>query len=126
MILCDTNIFIHAFNQHQPTIDALTEIGFSESILSVVSVMELYRGMRNKTELEAMRKKLVYYDVLQLTSEISKEAVALVSQFKLSHDLRIPDALIGASAIVTGIPLFTYNTKDFVYMPGIVLHNPDN
>ncbi len=42
MILCDTNIFIHAFNQHQPTIDALEVIGFADIALSLISVMELY------------------------------------------------------------------------------------
>ena len=41
-----------------------------------------------------------------------------MAQFKLSHDLRIPDALIG----VTGLPLFTYNEKDFAFMPDLVLH----
>ena len=84
--------------------------------------MELYRGMRNKAELLAMRKKLVFYYVIQITTEVSGKAVELMAQSKLSHDLRIPDALIGATAVVTGIPLFTYNTKDFAFMPGIVLH----
>jgi predicted nucleic acid-binding protein len=47
-----------------------------------------------------------------------------MGQFKLSQNLRIPDALIGATAVVTGIPLFTYNTKDFAFMPGIMLYEP--
>ncbi|CAN5226855.1 hypothetical protein BH09BAC4_BH09BAC4_23830 [soil metagenome] len=123
MILCDTNVFIHAFNQHQPTIDSLASIGFDNIVLSSVSVMELYRGMCNKAELLAMRRKLIFYDVIQITTETSKKAIELMAIFKLSHDLRIPDALNGATAVVTGIPSFTYNTKDFAFMPGIVLHD---
>ena len=123
MTLCDTNVFVHAFNQHQPTIDVLTSAGFSSMVLSSVSVMELYRGMRNKAELSAMRKKLVFYDVVHITHDMSEKAVELMAQFKLSHDLRIPDALISATAVVTGMPLFTYNTKDFAFMPGINLYN---
>lgn len=122
MILCDTNVFIHAFNQHQPTIDALTAAGFDSMVLSSVSVMELYRGMRNKAELSAMRKKLIFYDVIQINVDISEKAIELMARFKLSHDLRIPDALIGATAIVTALPLFTYNTKDFAFMPNIILY----
>jgi predicted nucleic acid-binding protein len=51
MVLCDTNIFIHAFNGRQTTIDRLNEIGLDQIVLSVITVMELYQGMNNKTEL---------------------------------------------------------------------------
>ncbi|MCY7349882.1 MAG: hypothetical protein LH606_04340 [Cytophagaceae bacterium] len=60
--------------------------------------------------------------MVHLSELISMKAVKLLESFKLSHDLKIPDALIGATAIVTGIPLFTYNTKDFDFMPGIRLY----
>ena len=48
-------------------------------------------------------------------------ATKLIEGFKLSHSLQIPDALIGATAIIQQIPLFTYNTKDFTFMPEISL-----
>lgn len=122
MILCDTNILIHYFNFDPPTIHAFDLIGRENVALSAIVVMELYRGMRNKTELKNMRLKLSFYDEVQVDERISEKAIELIAEFKLSHDLRIPDALIGATAIVTGLPLFTYNTKDFAFMPGIVLH----
>lgn len=126
MILCDTNIFIHAFNYHQPTVNELMAVGLSNSAISAVSVMELYRGMRNKSELADMRKKLIYYDVVHINSEASEMAVLLMQQFKLSHNLQLPDALIGATAVIADLPLFTYNIKDFAFMPGIRLHQPSN
>jgi predicted nucleic acid-binding protein len=49
MVLCDTNIFIHAFNGNQDTIDRLHDIGLHRVGLSVITVMELYQGMTNKT-----------------------------------------------------------------------------
>jgi len=60
MVLCDTNIFIHAFNGRQSTINRLQEIGLAEIALSVISVMELYQGMGNKTELAQMKRKIRY------------------------------------------------------------------
>lgn len=51
MVLCDTNIFIHAFNGRQDTIDRLQEIGLEQVALSVITVMGLYCCMNNKIEL---------------------------------------------------------------------------
>jgi predicted nucleic acid-binding protein len=122
IILCDTNIIIHLLNQHQPTIAAANRIGRSNLALPAVVVMELYRGMGNKTELAQMRKRLGFYDVIHLNETISAQAVFLLEQFRLSHNLQIPDALIGSTALVTGLPLFTYNIKDFGFIPGLDLH----
>lgn len=124
MILCDTNILIHYFNFDGSTVQAFDFIGRKNVVLPAIVVMELYRGMRNKRELINMRLKLSFYDALQIDEHISDKAVELMAEFKLSHDLRIPDALIGATAVISGLPLFTYNTKDFAFMPGIILYNP--
>jgi len=66
MVLCDTNIFISAFNGRQDTIDQLDKIGLDEIVLSAVTVMELFQGMGNKEELARMKKKIKYYDVVQM------------------------------------------------------------
>jgi len=121
MILCDTNIFINAFNKRQDKIDKMQQIGFENIAISAITAMELYRGMSNKTELNQMRKYLKYYDFIHVSQFISEKAVDLIHSFHLSHNLQIPDAIIGATALVYEIPLFTYNTKDFIFMPKIEL-----
>jgi predicted nucleic acid-binding protein len=60
--------------------------------------------------------------VVQIDSDISKMAIELIEKFNLSHGLQIPDAIIGATAIIYDIPLYTYNIKDFNFMPNIRLH----
>jgi predicted nucleic acid-binding protein len=124
MIMCDTNIFIRAFNEMQDTIDQLQLIGYENIVLSSITVMELFQGMGNKKELAAMKKKIRYYDVVQFDADVSKKAVELMENYKLSHGLKIPDAIIGATSIVHDIMLFTYNLKDFDYMPSIKLYKP--
>lgn len=121
MVLCDTNILIHAFNGRKDTINKLQEIGFEQVALSVITVMELYQGMSNKVELAQMKRKIKYYDVVDIDVATSKLAASLVENFKLSHGLQIPDAIIGATAVIHQIPFFTYNTKDFDFIPGIEL-----
>jgi predicted nucleic acid-binding protein len=122
MILCDTNIFIHAFNGNSVTIEELNNIGLSNVVLSVVTVMELYQGMGNKAELAQMKKQIKFYDTLQIDKATSRLATAFIEDYKLSHGLLIPDAMIGATAIVHNIPLYTYNVKDFIFLPGIRLY----
>lgn len=122
MVLCDTNIFISAFNGRQDTIDQLDKIGLDEIVLSAVTVMELYQGMGNKEELARMKKKIKYYDVVQMDEAISIKAVDFIESYKLSYGLSIPDAIIGATAVVHQIPLYTYNLRDFDFLPDIILY----
>jgi len=126
MVLCDTNIFIHAFNGNTDTINELQKIGLDNIVISAVTVMELYQGMGNKNELAQMKSRIRYYDVIEIDSVISKLAVRFVEQFNLSHGLVIPDAIIGATAVVHQIEIFTYNLKDFRFMPDIQLYTPQS
>jgi predicted nucleic acid-binding protein len=122
MVLCDTNIFISAFNGRQDTIDQLDKIGLDEIVLSAVTVMELFQGMGDKEELARMKKKIKYYDIIQIDEEVSEKAIELIETYKLSHGLSIPDAIIGATAVVHQIPIYTYNIRDFDFLPGIILY----
>ncbi len=124
MVLCDTNIFISAFNGKADTIDQLNKIGLAGIVLSSITVMELFQGMNNKTELAQMKKKIKYYDVVQIDEVISQKAIEFIETYKLSHSLQIPDAIIGATAVVYQIPLYTYNVKDFDFLPGIIQYEP--
>lgn len=84
--------------------------------------MELLQGMGNKIELAQMKKKLKYFDVFQFDEPISLKSIELIEQFRLSDNLQIPDAIIGATAIINQVPFFTYNLKDFRFMPNIILY----
>ncbi len=125
MVLCDTNILINAFNGNHLTISQLEEIGFENIVLSSITVMELFQGMRNKIELAQMTRKIKYYDIIHLDPQISLIAIDLIAKFKLSNNLQIPDAIIGATSIANNIKLFTYNVKDFNFMPDLTLHQQE-
>ena len=120
--MCDTNIFIHYFNKDEKTAKDLDEIGIDNIIIPAVSVMELYRGMSNKQQLQEMVKKIKRYAVLDMNENVSALALEYIKNYRLSHDMKIPDAFIAASSVTFDLPLFTYNTKDFRFIPGIKLH----
>lgn len=122
-VICDTNIFISLFRNIPQTVAELEIIGSKNVLIPSVSVMELYRGMQNKKEMADMHKKIASYNILHFNEDVSKIAIELVNKFKLSHNLQIPDALIGAMSVVYNIELFTYNKKDFKFIPGITLYS---
>ncbi len=122
MVVCDTNIFISLFSGHLPTIQALQKIGSEKILLPSLVVMELVRGMNTKRDLNAMNKKLKNYNLIHIQQSSSIIAMTLLQNFKLSHNLEIPDAIIAAICIDSGLPLFTYNAKDFQFIPGLKLY----
>ncbi|MDF1547437.1 MAG: type II toxin-antitoxin system VapC family toxin [Bacteroidales bacterium] len=121
LVLCDTNIFIHWFNNDKATIEKLQLIGLSNIAISVISVMELIAGVDNKQQLNHLKKKIKNYYIVDFDKEVSKLSLLLIEKFKLSENLQIPDAIIGATAITLNMKLLTYNKKDFRFMPKIKL-----
>ena len=120
-IMCDTNIFINWFNNDKNTIDKLNHIGLDKIAVSVITVMELIQGVDNKEQLQQLKKKIKHYAIVDFTKEVSELSLQLMANYKLSHNLQIPDAIIAATSVIYKIPLFTYNLKDFKYIPEIEL-----
>ena len=121
LVICDTNIFISLFRNIQQTVEELEIIGSENVLIPSISVMELYRGMQYKKEMIEMQNKISSYNILHYNEDVSRTAIQLINKFKLSHNLQIPDAIIGAMSVVYNLELFTYNKKDFQFISGIKL-----
>src|SRR5262249_18000229 len=89
--------------------------------ISVVTLMELAVGCRNKTDQRDLSKFLRRFQVLSITADISDRAVELIEQYNLSHVLMIADTLIAATALTLGEPLATKNQRDYRFVPGLNL-----
>lgn len=122
LILCDTNILISWFKGDSKTILELKKIGLDNILIPSITIMELYQGVRDKNELLKLKKKIQSYHIIHNNDTSSKLAVELMENFNLSHGLLIPDALIAATAIAFNLKLFTYNLKDFRFIPDIILY----
>ena len=83
--------------------------------ISVVTYMELVQGMRDKNELNNLRRALNAWGskILYISEEISVKAMFFVEQHFFSHSIQIADALIGATAISHGLPILTGNDKHY-------------
>jgi hypothetical protein len=97
----------------------------AEKAVSVVTLMEMMQGMRNKRELQAFEKYIVAQSIVTLTidPDISNQAVALVQRYSLSHHMQMADALLAATALIQNITLVSANTKHYQFVPKLNLES---
>jgi predicted nucleic acid-binding protein len=119
-LLCDTCTIIDFINGRKQTLPDLLAQDVKLFINSIIE-MELLQGARDKNELRVIEKKLRSFRLVAMQQEILDLATEYVRTYRLSHGLALPDAIIGATAIYYRIPLYTYNTKDFKFLPDIQL-----
>jgi predicted nucleic acid-binding protein len=120
MILLDTNIVIYLRNNQldEPTIDVLRGTTLATCNIVVAEVLgfrsidredamyfsDLFKSMKNLDFDDAVTKKVV--ELRQLTS------------------IKLPDAIIAATAVINGAELWTHNLDDFKTVPGLQVFDP--
>jgi hypothetical protein len=122
LTIVDTDILIDAARQVAEAVDCLNKVeGTSALAISVVTEMELLIGCQNKTEQRTTERFLRRFQVLRLNEQASDRAVELLRQYRLSHGLLIPDAMIAATAITQRYPLISKNQRDFRFIADLQL-----
>jgi predicted nucleic acid-binding protein len=105
--LFDTNIFVDYLNAVP---EARTELRrYAEKAVSIITWMEVMVGASNELE-AATRRFLNGFDVVAVDQQIAVRAVDL----RRSHRIKLPDAVIWATAQTHGMLLVTRNTKEFL------------
>ena len=122
LTIVDTDVLIDAALQISKAIDCLDGLEQNSMLsVSVITQMELFVGCRNKTELGNTKRFLQRFQVLKLSDQISDKAIGLLLQYRLSHGLAIPDALIAATAITFNQPFISKNQRDYRFISGLRL-----
>jgi len=115
-ILVDTCIFIDIFRGDDSLLKCLKSI---DTVINPIIYMELLQGSKDKTELSKIDKFLKYFELKPIDEATSLKSIELIKFFSKSHNLLIPDAIIAATSIISGYYLFTFNKKDFDFIPNI-------
>ena len=118
-MLIDTDVLIWYIKGNARAYRAIEQ--YNSFFISVVTYMELVQGMRNKQELNTLRKAMYSWDakILYISEEISAKAMFYIEQHFLSHSIQLADALIAATAAAHGLPILTANNKHFAAMKNI-------
>jgi predicted nucleic acid-binding protein len=82
---------------------------YSKPEISCISWMEIMAGADDEAETQACRGFLSHFVRHGISEQISEEAVRL----RRKHKLRLPDAIIWATARTEKCLFVTRNTKDF-------------
>ena len=112
-MMVDTDVLIWYMRGNDKAYDVIENLDSFD--ISVITYMELVQGMRNKNELNELRKALRFWNtkILYINEEISAKAMFYVERHFLSHSIEIADALIAATAFVNASPLLTANDKHY-------------
>ncbi|MCX7113424.1 MAG: type II toxin-antitoxin system VapC family toxin [Proteobacteria bacterium] len=105
-VLFDTCILIDYLNAVAAARDELAL--HREKYVSVITWMEVLVGATPDTEV-GTRDFLNRFRLIEIGATIREEAV----QLRRVHRIKLPDAIIWASAKTHGLTLITRNTKDF-------------
>ena len=62
--------------------------------------------------------------IFKVDANISDVFMQIMADYSLSHNLKIADGLIAATALVYDIEFYTLNLKDFHFIKGIRIYQP--
>lgn len=111
--LFDTNILIDFLNALPQAREELAR--YEERAISIVTWMEVMVGAPAELE-AATRGFLAGFTVIPIGDQVAERAV----QLRRDHGIKLPDAVIWASADIHALLLVTRNTRDFTAdAPGI-------
>ena len=121
-LLVDSDILIDVSRNVREAIDYLQQQSEAFTlVISSITQMELLIGCRNRTEQRQLERFLRLFPILPLNEAITDQAVTFLRQYRLSHGLLMPDALIAATARVHDAPLATMNQPDYRFIAGVQL-----
>jgi predicted nucleic acid-binding protein len=104
--LFDSNILVDFLRD---VAEARAELGrYEDRAISIVTWIEVMVGAGPETE-QGTREFLSSFEVVDLQAAVAEDAARL----RRAHRMKLPDAIIWASARQTGRLLVTRNTKNF-------------
>ena len=120
--LLDTNIIIYYFNgiftKDNIEIDTLFEKSFKISIITKIEFLG-WAGFRETDLFNTAKDFIDNAEILYLDDPIAEQTIKIRQMYKI----KIPDAIIAATAIVNELGLATSNADDFKSLD-LLIRNP--
>jgi predicted nucleic acid-binding protein len=102
----DTNILVDYLGGSESARGELAR--YRVRLISIITSIELMVGARDAREEAAIRGLLSSFEILELSAEIAQEAIVIRRELRL----KIPDAIVYATARTQGCLLVSRNTRE--------------
>ena len=103
-LLLDTNILIYLFSGHDHLFDFLKDTSISVSIISEIEILS-FPNLDSKGE-KKIKDFFKSVELIRLNDQVKELSI----QIKKSYKLKLPDAVIAATAFYKNIPLVSTDT----------------
>ena len=127
-LLLDTDIFINFLRGQQEEAHFFKRVFVDHEFngcFSPITELELFAVDRmSGNQEEQIERLLGSLQRIEIDSAVARLAGKLLTSYRHSKGLEMPDAIIAASAICNGAALVTKNTRHFAYLPGLVISTP--
>jgi predicted nucleic acid-binding protein len=105
--LFDTNILVDYLTGLEASHKELSR--YRERLVSIISWMEVLAGARDDAEEDVIAMFLREFRLIEVTRQIARDA----AEIRRTQRIRLPDAVIWATARAESALLITRNIKDF-------------
>jgi predicted nucleic acid-binding protein len=119
-VLIDTDVLIEYLRGREKAIEYLEGLD-SDLSISVISVAELFAGVKGEEEERALQQFLLAFSILPVTERVARLGGLYRRKYRPSHGTGLADALIAATAEEHGLTLVTFNRRYFPMVSGVMV-----
>ena len=118
--LIDSDVLIDYLRNYQNAVSYLESLT-ERQIVSTITVAELYTGVREGAERQALKELLEAFEIIPVSEDIAVKAGLFRRTYFKSHRLGIADAVIAATAETEKAAVVTLNQKHFPMFPNVIV-----
>jgi predicted nucleic acid-binding protein len=122
--LTDTNAVIDYLARKMPAngMDFMNKVVNSIPNISIITKIEVLGFNTTPEHTLLLTDFMDDASILDLTTEVADLTISI----RRAHKIKLPDAILAATAVANGMKLVTRNTSDFKNIAGLEILNPYN
>lgn len=119
-LLFDTDVLIDHL-RGDPQAKAYLEERTETPMVSAVTIAELFAGVREGKERQLLATFLRIFEIVAVSPRIAERGGLIRRDYKRSHNIGLPDAIIAATAEHERASLITLNDRHFPMLEDVIV-----
>jgi predicted nucleic acid-binding protein len=119
-LLIDTDVLIDYLRDRPEAVSYLESLA-ETLLISVVTIAELYAGVRDGAERNALDSFIQAFEIVAVDEAIAVTGGLYRRDYSKSHNTGLADALIAATAEIRNAELVTLNKKHFPMLSNVIV-----